>query len=470
MATYVQLVQNGEKPVDGGTSEVDPTTVDPYFASDWTVSDDGLSYTFTLQPDWTFPSGEPMNAEAVKYSLDRVNTINSCGAAIINDLYLEPKLITSIEVVDDQTVTINLNQPDGDFLLALATPSGSIVDPSLVEANGGVVADTANEWMASNDAGSGPFRLESFEPGTSAVLKRDPNFKGDPGASETININWVKSDSALLLQIQNGTVDLAQGLSKNSAKSIDGTDGLQVVASTATANMQFLMPNDKAPWDNEQLREAVTYAIPYEDILDNVLQGYGELYYGPIPPTMPGYDEADSAPRTYDLDKAKELVAASGAVLPVTVPLDIISGDAAQASIATILQSALAEIGINLEVNSLSESAWADQVYNFKTQAALRLDGPAVFSAGYYLQYDADCDSVYNDGRICVPANTQLLKDARGAATTDERDAALAELTANWVADSPKAVLYLDATAVVMKEGFQYVWNPITDMRTWSVG
>lgn len=470
MAMYVQLVQNGTKEVEGGSAEVDPTTVEPYFAESWEVSDDGLTYTFSLPEDWTFPSGEPMDADAVKYSLDRVNTINGCGAAIINDLYLDPMLISSVDVVDDTTVSITLSQPDADFLLAMATPAASIVDPSLIEANGGIVEATPSEWAASHDFGSGPFRLTSFEPGTSAVLTRDDSFKGTPAASEVINISWVKSDSALLLQAQNGTVDLAQGLSKNSAKSVEDTDGLTVVASTATANMQFLMPNDKAPWDNEKVREAATYAIPYEDILTNVLQGYGELYYGPIPPTMPGFDESDSAPRTYDLDKAKQLIAESGATLPVSVPLDIISGDAAQASIATILQSSLAEIGINLEVNSLSESAWGDQVYNMKTQAALRQDGPAVFSAGYYLQYDEDCASIYNTGVICVPENSDLLVAARGASSTEDRDAALAELTENWVAASPKAILYLDATAVVMKDGFQYTWNPITDMRNWAIG
>jgi len=465
---YAQLLQNGERTDENGVREVDPTVVEPYFAESWTVSDDGLNYTFDLAEGWTFPSGDPMDAEAVKYSLDRVNTMNGCGASILNDLYQEPNLISSVDVVDAQTVSITLSQPDGDFLLALATSAASIVDPALVEANGGVVADTPNDWMASNDAGSGPFRLASYEPGTSAVLERDDDFGGEPAASPAIDVSWIKSDAAMLLQVQNGELDVALGLTKNSAASVDGTDGLTVAASTATANMQFLMPNDKAPWTDERLREAVTYAIPYQDILDNVLQGYGELYYGPIPPTMPGYDAADSAPRTYDLAKAKELVAASGVATPVKVTLDVISGDTTQASIATILQSALGEIGIDITVNPLSESAWGDAVYNQTTTAALRLDGPAVFSAGYYLQYDEYCSSPYNTGVICVPGNEDLLTSARAAGTTQERDAFLAQLTENWVADSPKVPLYLDATAVVVKDGTDYVWDPATDMRAWA--
>jgi peptide/nickel transport system substrate-binding protein len=468
MGLYVQLLQPGERTDANGVKEMDPSTTKPYFATGYKVSDDGKTYTFSLPADWKFPSGAPMDADAVKFSLDRVNSIAGCGQAIINDLYLSPLLIKDIKVVDKQTVAIDLNFVDANFPLALATPAASIVDPTLVKANGGVVDKKPNEWMASHDAGSGPFRLASYEPGTKAVLQKDPNFKGTAPASDTINVNWIKSDSSLLLEMQNGGIDVAQGLTKNSASSLSGNAAFQVDVSTATANMQMLMPNDKAPWTNEKVREAVTYAIPYDDILKNVLKGYGQLYYGPIPPTMPGYDASASAPRTYDVAKAKQLMADAGVTTPIKVTLDTISGDATQASIATILQSSLKELGIEVTVNPLSESAWGDQVYGQKTQAALRLDGPAIFSAGYYLSYDEKCGISFNSGVICVQGNDKLLDDVRKATSDSARDTALAQLTKNWVAASPKAILYLDGTAVVLKKGTQYLWNPITDMRTWK--
>ncbi|MBF0817171.1 ABC transporter substrate-binding protein [Microbacterium paludicola] len=469
-ALYVQLVQNGVKDGPDDTEEVDPTVVEPYFASSWDVSDDGLTYTFHLNEGWTFPSGEPMDAEAVKYSLERANTIAGCGQAIINDLYTDPLLIQEITAVDDATVEIDLDHPDPDFLLAMATSAASIVDPSLVEANGGVAEALPNEWLTTNEAGSGPYRLTEYEPGTRAVLTRDPDFQGEPGASEVINVNWIQSDSAMQLQIENGTLDIAQGLTKTSAKAIEDKGELKVVTSYATANMQFLMPNDTAPWDNAKLREAVTYAIPYQDILDNVLQGYGQLYYGPIPPTMPGYDDSVAGARTYDLDKAKQLAEESGVELPVTVELDILSSDPTQSSIATILQGALSEIGIDLEVKAMSEAEWGEAVYGLTAPSALRLDGPAIFGAGYYLQYDEVCDSAWNTGRICVEGNSELLAEARGALSEEDRDAALSQLQENWVAESPKVPLYLDGTAVVMASGFQYRWSPTTDMRFWAVG
>ncbi|MEH3077820.1 MAG: ABC transporter substrate-binding protein [Quadrisphaera sp.] len=468
MALYVQLLQPGQTKDEDGVPSFDPTKAEPYFAKSYDVSSDGLTYTFHLQDGWTFPSGKPMDAEAVKYSLDRTTAIGGCGSAIINDLYLSPTLIKQVTATDATTVTVELSTPDPDFPLALATPAGSIVDPSVVEANGGTTAGKPNEWMASHEAGSGPFRLKSFEPGTKAVLESDPDFKGEAPASQTINVNWVKTDSAMLLQAQNGELDVAQGLSKSSAKSLEGSADTQVIASTATANMQMLMPNDKAPWDNAKLREAVTYAIPYQDILDNVLKGYGQLYYGPVPPSMPGYDASVAGARTYDLAKAKQLMSEAGVSGPVEVTLDTISGDTNQAAIATILQGSLKEIGITVNVNPLSESAWGEAVYGRTAQAALRLDGPAVFNAGYYLSYDERCGIEYNTGVICVPGNAALLDTVRSSSDEAARTAALDQLQANWVAASPKAILYLDKTAVAVKKGTTYLWNPITDMRTWK--
>ncbi|MEU6647430.1 ABC transporter substrate-binding protein [Saccharomonospora sp. NPDC046836] len=469
LSLYVQLLQYAEKDGPAGTKQVDPTKVDPYFAKDYSVSEDGTVYTFQLQEGWTFPSGEPMNAEAVKYSFERAMKMAGCGATIINDLYQDPYLIKTIDAVNDTTLKITLNHPDGDFPLALATAASSIVDPSVVEQNGGVVEAKPNEWMGSHEAGSGPYRLSAYTPGTEATLTADPEFKGEAPATKTINVKWVKSDPTLLLQAREGQSDITFGLSKNSAKSLENDEGLTVASYMATSNMQFLMPNDKEPWTNPLVREAVTYAIPYEDILKNVVYGYGKLYYGPIPPTMPGYAEQFSQPRKTDVAKAKQLMAQAGVSTPLDVQLDVLSGDSTQASLATVLQSTLKEIGINLSVRTLDESAWSDAVYNGKATAALRLDGPAVFSAGYYLGYDEDCRSQYNTGHICVDGNSELLATARAATDTGARDRALAQLTENWVGASPKAVLYLDGSPVVVNKSVtNFMWSPQIDMRTWT--
>lgn len=463
---YVQLLQYGSTGGPEDTTQIAPTEVEPYLAESYEASEDGLTYTFKLHDDWTFPSGEPVDAEAVKYSLERDTALAGCGYTIINDLFVGPDLIKSIEATDDTTVTIKLAKADPQFPMALASASASIVDPSLIEANGGVVKGEPNNWLASNDAGSGPFRLADYTPGASAVLEADPNFKGDPPKSKKITISYQTSASTATLNAQNGNSDVTIGLPYQSLETLQGGN-TKVVEYDTPLSMLMTMPNDKAPWTDPAVREAVVRAIPTEDILKNVVAGYGDAYYGPIPPSMPGYSEEEGQPIGQDLDAAEKLM--EGVDTPIAVTLDILSGDDTQKSIATIVQDTLSQIGIDVKIRSLDASAWGDAVYGGTSQAALRLDGPALFNAGYYLQYDESCASDFNVGHICVDGNTKLLEQARGATDESDRDADYAQITKNWVEAYPRVTFYnYQATVVLSNSVTSFYYSPMIDMRTWG--
>ena len=179
---YVRLTQYGSEPGPEGTTQFNPGDIQPYFAENIDISPDGLVYTFTLPAGVTFPSGEPVDSEAVKYSLERSIEMAGCGGYFIYDGIYEPPLVKSIETPDPTTVVITLSVPNANFLQDLAQPAASIVDASVVEANGGITAGEINEYMSSNVAGSGPFLLEEYEPNKRAVLKANPDFFGDPPA------------------------------------------------------------------------------------------------------------------------------------------------------------------------------------------------------------------------------------------------------------------------------------------------
>ncbi|GAA1016349.1 ABC transporter substrate-binding protein [Acrocarpospora pleiomorpha] len=466
---YVRLVDFGAKPSEAGTTKIDYSKILPYLAKSWTASDDGKTYTFQLNTGWKFPSGAAMDASAVKFSLDRALTMNQCGATILNDLYSDPNLITEIAAPDANTVVITLDKPDPQILSALADTSGGIVDPGVVNANGGVVKDTANTWMDSHSAGGGPFTLESYSPGTSAVLKANPAFGGPPPLSKEINVTWTTSPATELVNVQNGATDIAFGLGGSAFNSLRSSSSVQVVSYDDTQSMLMTMPNNKAPWTNEKVREAAVLAIPTQDIIKNVMYGFGKPYYGPIPPSMPGYSDQYGQPVAQDIAKAKALIAESGVKTPIEVTLDIQSGDQNQKTISTIVQSALQQIGINLTLRTLTSSAWSDAVYNGKSQAALRLDGPAYANAGYYLQYDEDCDSAYNTGYICIPANTDLLKQARATSDTAKQNQLYAEITKNYVARFPRVTLYQSLTPVALNKTVKsFHYSESLDMRRWA--
>ena len=165
----------------------DLTTPKPRLASEWTISEDGATYTFTLLPDITFASGNPLTSADVKWSFDRVRNLQS------NPLFLVEK-ITGVEAPDPQTVVITLDTPYPGILPILASPSLGVIDSVLVTENGGVSGpeaaetDTAEEYLNSQSAGSGPYMLSSYLPDQEVVLVKNPNYWREAPAFDRIVI------------------------------------------------------------------------------------------------------------------------------------------------------------------------------------------------------------------------------------------------------------------------------------------
>lgn len=249
---YTRLTQYGLEEGPDGTQQANPADIQPWLAKSWEISEDGLTYTFALHEGAKFPSGQPMDAEAVKYSLDRVMTTNGCGNYYLQDGFFSPLLVEKVEAPDAATVVITLSHPDGGFLQALAQAATGIVDKSVVDQHGGVVADEVNEWMAGNLAGSGPFLLESYAANSKAVLVANPDYFGPPPASEKILVNFVGDDSTLVLEAKSGAADVTLGLTKQSANEITKDGSLRLIANDTTQATQVHFQAKRAPMDNQR--------------------------------------------------------------------------------------------------------------------------------------------------------------------------------------------------------------------------
>lgn len=462
---YTRLTQYGTASGPSGTKRFDPGKIEPYLAT-WKTSDAGRTYTFKLEDGLKFPSGKPLDSAAVKYSIERVIKINGCGLFFVIDGITG--LIKSIDTPDPTTVVFHLSRADANFPQAMAQPAAGIVDKSVVEAHGGVVKNKPNQYLASHQAGAGPFLLGDYEPNKSAVLTPNPDYSAKPAvASEKLTINFVNSDPTLLLQARSGDVDLTIGLTKQSAHSLASNGNVTIVADTSPLSEQIGMLNTKPPFDNKTFREAMTYAIPYKEILDKVAFGYGKLFYGPLQPVFAEFDSKLSAPRTYDLAKAKRLVQQSGVKTPVKVTMVVQEGNTTDQQIATIAQGEWKKLGVDVTVRTLSASEYQDSVEGHKYQSYVRLDGPGVVDPGYYLAYDAVCKVPFNLTEACVPANDKLLAQARLQGDPSKRKADYDQITRNWVAQSPKIQVYADDTVVALAKGVTgYVYSHEADFRT----
>ncbi|GAA5154609.1 ABC transporter substrate-binding protein [Microbacterium pseudoresistens] len=462
---YSSLTRFGTREAPGGFQEMDPSVVEPYIAESWVISDDGTEYTFQLRDDVTFPSGEPLNAEAVKYSFDRLLTMGMCGAYPAEDG--SPGIIQDITVDDEYSLTITLEKPSANMLAAW-TSTPMIVDPSVVEENGGYAEGEINEWMASNVAGVGPFLLDSYRPNERAVLVRNPDFPLQPETDEIV-INFVSSPATLLLQAQNGTADVTLGLAKQAANSLEDDSKLTVVASESTLALQIGLNNERAPFDNAKFREALSLAIPYEEVLKSVAYGYGTPYYGPIQPAMPFFNAELSAPREYDIEKAKQLIAESGVTVPVDMELVITQGQASDKQLAAVAQSEWAQLGVNVSVKELSAPDYTTATQGHTVDAYIRLTGPAGADPGYYLAYDMVCGVSFNLSGICVEGADELLAQARMASDDETRQKLYDEITTLWTAQSPKITVFGDQyVAVLSADVTDYEYSNSLRMSNWA--
>ncbi|MCC6611968.1 MAG: ABC transporter substrate-binding protein [Anaerolineae bacterium] len=467
---YVRLTQYAVEDLGDGLYQTNPTLpMDLYFATSVDISEDGTVYTFTLPEGYTFPSGTPVDAAAVKYSIDRTLTMDGCGAYFVLGGVYDPYLIQQVDALDATTVQFTLARPEPNFLEALAQPAASIVDPSVVEANGGIAAGEPNEYMTGHVAGSGPFLLSEYEANNRAVLTANPDFFGDAPGSSQIIVNWINADETLLLQARNAEANVTMYLNPQSVASLQGNDAVRIVVSSTTNSQRLSLPNGKAPWDSVKFREAITHAIPYEALLENVAYGYGEIYYGPFSPAFPEYNAELSQPRTFDMELAQQLIAESGVATPVDVELVIAEGNSDQQQIATILQGVWRELGINLTIRVLSSADFTDAVEGHTAQSSIRLDGTGIYDAGYFLGFDMLCGISFNVSEVCIPEADALLEQARVETDDAARQALYDQISELWIANSPFVPLYaVDATTVLSADMTTFLWSHYMDFRRWA--
>jgi peptide/nickel transport system substrate-binding protein len=473
---YIRLTKYGSTAGPSGTTQFDPAKIQPWLAKSYTVSPDGRTYTFTLPAGLKFANGDPLNAAAVAASLNRSIDNGGCGGYFLEDgIYTPAPLVKSITATGATTVVAKLTVADANFPQDLAQPGAAIVDTKVVDANGGTKKGVINKWMQSHIAGgSGPYVLSSYSPNVSATLTANPNYPGTPPASKTIQVNFIGDDSTLLLRARSGEADVTLGMSAQAAHSLTGNSCCKVIANPTTKTEEILLPANHYPVSNANFRAALSYALPYSDILNKIEYGYGQLYFGPYPPLMaPEYNASTETARPFDLAKAKSLLAASGVKTPVKLTMIIDGSAPASKQLATIAQGAWAALGVQLTISTLTDASFETTINtNPKPyQVGITADGPGVIDAGYYLGYDMLCNNSYNAGGICVPAADKLYTQARTTVNAAQRLSLYQQLIPLWTAQTPKIPVFAtDDVTVLSARVTQYHYANETEMWDWAAG
>jgi len=307
-------------------------------ASDWTVSPDGLTYTFTLREGVTFHDGQPLTPQDVVWSLTtRRDTPEWRDSARLAN-------VTSI-TADGQDITLTLSQPDSSLLWNLTGRAGIILKE----------ADTVDYKTKEN--GTGPFVLKNWTQGDSISFARNDAYWGDAAGVAEVVFDYIPDNQAALNAALANEVDVLTGFDANLKDQVEKSGDFALVLGASTDKGVLAFNQTSGPLADKRVRQAIRQAIDHDAFVDALASG--QTLYGPIPELDPGYrDLSEVAP--YDPDAAKKLLKEAGAKdleLTLTIP------NFYSTTIPQILVSDLNEVGITLEVNSVDFSTWLTDVY-----------------------------------------------------------------------------------------------------------
>jgi peptide/nickel transport system substrate-binding protein len=331
------------------------TELVPGLAQSWTVSKDGLEYTFKLQPGIKFQDGTPLNAEAVRFSFDR--QINEEAPSHKLGWYPYAKFffgtIKSIAVIDDLTVKFTLSEPRASFIGTMATAAGGIVSPTTYAKLG--------KDFASRPVGTGPFQYANWEHGSQIIMERNPTYwrRGGPRLQK-IAYRWVADDQTRLAQLQNGTLDLVVDVPPDSIAGLEKDPRFTVLKSAGMHVWYVGINTTHGPLRDKRVRQALNYAVDKVAITRDVLKGTGVPAISPINPGTWGFEPAVTR-YDYNPATAKKLLAEAGYPNGFAVNFwtpESGSGMQAPVAMSTVIQANLQAVGVQAKIQTMEWGAF----------------------------------------------------------------------------------------------------------------
>jgi len=294
----------------------DDSNVKPLLATSWEVSEDYKTYTFHLRKGVKFHDGTPFNAEAVKFSFDRLTNIGK----VATGAWMTIADKNSVEVIDEYTVRFNLINPYPTWIPAdlSVNPTYSIMSPTYVKKH--VTSDDpyAEKWMAYHECGTGPFELVSWTKGQKLVFEKNEDYFG---GSKGINNRYTPRVDKLVFQLfkdsatgrlwlEKGDIDFVEKLSNSDFAALEKNPDIKIYENIPSKIVYLTFDVSKPPFNDENVRKAIAYAMNYQELIDYVERGHAVLPRGMISSVCFGHNPKRFQ-YSYDLEKAKEFMAKS---------------------------------------------------------------------------------------------------------------------------------------------------------------
>ncbi len=352
------------------------TKLEPGLAESWTVSEDGLTYTFKIR-DAKFSDGSPVTAEDAAFSLLR---IRDNKGSLWSDSY---KIVETAEATDTKTLTVKLKTPSAPFLSTLALPNVSVLSKKAVEAGEDAFAELPT-------ASSGAFTVKEWRRGDRVILEKNPNFwQADRVKLDGVEWISVPDDNTRMLNVQAGQLDTAIFVPFSRVEELKKDPNLNVLIDTSTREDHLLINHEHGALAKKEVRQALDMAIDKKAIVDTVTFGIGTVANSFIPKGALYY-YADNLQRPYDPEKAKAMLAEAGAS-DLALNYVVRAGDEVVEQTAVLLQQQLSKAGVTVNINKVDASQEWDMLVagdydvgvNYWTNDILDPDQKTTFVVGH---------------------------------------------------------------------------------------
>ncbi|WP_204115413.1 ABC transporter substrate-binding protein [Shimia biformata] len=419
---------------EGLTRFMDDGSIAPALAKSWNISEDGLTYTFMLNDGVTFHDGTAMDAEDVKFSLDRARAEDSTNAQ--KALFAS---IASVDVVDPTTVRITLSEPNGSMLFNLAWGDAVIVAPESIET------------ITTNPVGTGPYTFTNWVQGDKIELTANPDYWGAAPAIQNATFKFISDPTAAFAAMMAEDIDVFTGYpAPENVPQFEADPRFQVL-NVATEGETILSTNNKmAPLDNVKVRAAIAHAIDRQAIIDGAMFGMGTPIGTHFAPHHPDYVDL-TGNSAYDPEMSKKLLAEAGFPDGFKTTLKLPPPSYARRG-GEIIAAQLRAVGIETEISNLEWAQWLEQVFRGKDYGLTIVSHTEPFDIGiyarpdYYFQYDN-------------PAFQELYAELNRTTDAAKRSEQLASLQTMISEDYVNGYLFQLATPTIAKAGVQGLWK-----------
>ena len=367
-----------------GLDASDNKTLVPRLATKWESNATQTEFTFTLDPKAKFDDGSAVTSADVKFSWERLKALKAASSYLVST-------ISTIDTPDPETVKVTLGAPNSAFLAQVNASYLGIINSKLATANGATLdpaTDKAETWFLSNSAGSGPFKLESYTSGSELRFKRNDAYWGTKAHFPEVIMKETPQAVTQRQQLEQGAVDIAMQISSDVAKGMAGAD--INVKQVKSFNYVYLALSQGAKGGEAltpDVRQAIRLALDYAGLVDVTVGGAGQMQASPIPNGFLGTDGL-AAPKQ-DLAAAKALLAKANITnltLDATFPsLNVYGVDFSTAM--QKVQTDLKAVGINLTLNPVEISVWADKIGKDGIPVTMLYFAPDHTDSSQYVQY-----------------------------------------------------------------------------------